>query len=79
MKGEESIVIELIEGHESCNNSGNITLGFGVDNLEDTIKKLKTSNVEILEGPISVANGVKILFAKDINGVKLSFLENLKF
>ena len=79
MKGEEPIVIELIEGHESCHNSGNITLGFGVDNLEDTIKKLKTSNIEILGGPISVANGVKILFAKDINGVKLSFLENLKF
>lgn len=79
MKGEESIVIELIEGHTDSADSGNVTLGFGVDSLTDTINKLKDSSAEILGEPVSVGNGVRIQFAKDINGVKLSFLENLKF
>ncbi|MGL5647250.1 MAG: VOC family protein [Clostridium sp.] len=79
LKGIEEGVIELIEGKKFLNEEGNISLGFDVDNIDETIKKLNHFNVKLLGEPIEIGNDTKILFAKDPNGVTLEFLENLNF
>jgi len=55
-------------------NGGGISLGFTVDDIEETMSFLKENNIEILDGPIKVPNGVELCHAKDINGLTLGFV-----
>ena len=75
---DEGGVIELIvgEGITADSNAG-ISIGFKVDNMEETIAKLNEQGIELLRGPIETPNGVKLAFIADPNGVEVEFIAGL--
>ncbi len=52
-----------------------ISLGFNVADMEKTLALLRENQVEIVSGPQVMKNGVKLLGARDINGVDLGFVQ----
>ena len=52
-----------------------ISLGFNVADMEQTLALLREHQVEIVSGPHVMKNGVKLLGARDINGVDLGFVQ----
>ena len=52
-----------------------VSLGFYVNDIEQTAAHLKENQVEIVSGPVAMKNGVKLLSARDINGVELGFVQ----
>jgi lactoylglutathione lyase len=68
--------VELICGGETPPYSGSgIALGFNVADIEKTVAHLKENQVEILSGPVAMKNGIKLLSARDCNGVELGFVQ----
>ena len=59
-------------------NGKGISLGFYVADMEQTLAMLRENEVEIVSGPQVMKNGVKLLAARDINGVDLGFVEQPK-
>ena len=55
-----------------------ISLGFNVADMEQTLALLREHQVEIVSGPHMMKNGVKLLGARDINGVDLGFVQQPK-
>lgn len=55
-----------------------ISLGFYVADMEQTQALLQENQVEIVSGPHLMKNGVKLLNARDINGVELGFVQQPK-
>ena len=53
-----------------------ISLGFYVADMEQTLALLQENQVEIVSGPHLMKNGVKLLNARDINGVDLGFVQS---
>ncbi|MBN2544272.1 MAG: VOC family protein [Spirochaetes bacterium] len=54
-----------------------LSIGFYVPDIEKIEKHLKNKNVEIVFGPVTMPSGVKIIHAKDINGVELGFVQTV--
>jgi lactoylglutathione lyase len=52
-----------------------ISLGFDVADMEQTLALLQRNQVEIVSGPHVMPNGVKLLQARDCNGVELGFVQ----
>jgi lactoylglutathione lyase len=52
-----------------------ISLGFYVNDMEKTAAFLKEQQVAILSGPVTMKNGVKLLQARDCNGLELGFVQ----
>lgn len=52
-----------------------ISLGFYVADMERTVAQLRENQVEIVSGPLTMKSGVKILQARDCNGVELGFVQ----
>lgn len=50
-------------------------IGFLVKDLDARIDLFKKNNI-IIRGPISLKNGIKILFIKDPNGIDIEIIEN---
>jgi len=70
--------VEFIHDDKTPPFSGSgISLGFYVDNMEKTAAHLKEQQVEILSGPTTMKNGVKMLQARDCHGVELGFVQQL--
>ncbi|MCJ7524727.1 MAG: VOC family protein [Candidatus Aminicenantes bacterium] len=70
--------VEFISDDKTPPFSGSgISLGFYVPDVEKTAAHLKEQQVEILSGPSTMKNGVKILQARDCNGVGLGFVQQL--
>lgn len=83
LKDEEGSVIELIEDKTISNanvenREHRVSIGFNVDNLDDTIKVLEDNSIEIISGPIEVPGGVKFIFIKDPSGVSIELIEGFK-
>ncbi|MCU0237703.1 MAG: VOC family protein [Acidobacteria bacterium] len=55
-----------------------LSLGFYVADMEQTMALLNQNQVEIVSGPLVMKNGVKLLSARDINGVDLGFVQQPK-
>lgn len=68
--------IELITDKESIKERKGISIGFYVEDIIKIEKLLKDNNVEIVFGPNTLPSGVKILHAKDPNGVELGFVQS---
>jgi predicted enzyme related to lactoylglutathione lyase len=68
--------IEFIKDIKELPYSGSgLSLGFYVDDIKKTAEHLESHHVEILFGPITMDSGVKLLHARDINGLELGFVE----
>ena len=71
--------IEFIKDTKELPYSGSgLSLGFYVDDIKQTADLLEDNRVEILFGPITTPSGVKLLHARDCNGLELGFVELLK-
>lgn len=77
--GKEETKIELIcdESSQSINVGSDISWGFKVSSLEDTIILLKQQNIDIESGPFQPNPHIKYLFINDPNGMKLQLVEKL--
>jgi len=69
----EFINDKKVKPYEGCG----LSIGFYVDDIEKIEKHLKNKNVEIVFGPVTMPSGVKIIHAKDINGVELGFVQTV--
>lgn len=79
LKDEKNSVIELIEYKNEVetnieNKESIVSIGFSVNNLDETLEMLKSNAIEIIRGPIE-APGVKFVFVKDPNGVEVELIE----
>lgn len=69
--------IEFIKDIKELPYSGSgLSLGFYVDDIKQTAAHLENHGVEILFGPITMDSGVKLLHARDVNGLELGFVES---
>jgi lactoylglutathione lyase len=68
--------IEFIKDLKELPYSGSgLSLGFYVENITKTLAHLEGHGVEILFGPLTMESGVKLLHARDSNGLELGFVE----
>jgi lactoylglutathione lyase len=68
--------LEFIQkGNEKVVHDGLISIGFYVEDINATESFLRKHNVNILEAPITLPSGVKLMHAQDLNGVSLGFVQ----
>lgn len=68
--------LEFIQrGSEKIVHDGLISIGFYVEDIKATEDYLRKHSVDITDGPITLPSGVKLLHAKDLNGVALGFVQ----
>lgn len=80
LKDEDNSKIELIEYEQKkevieTDSASIVSIGFAVDNLDDSIKMLREKNIEIIRGPIQTPGGQKFLFIKDPDGVEIEIIQ----
>jgi lactoylglutathione lyase len=74
--GGSGVQLEFIHDDQAPPYKGSgISLGFYVADIEQALALLKENEVEIVSGPHVMKNGVKLLNARDINGVDLGFVQ----
>ena len=76
-KGETQI--ELISDGSSREISvgPDISWGFSVSSLDETIKTLEDKGIDIVAGPVQPSPNVKFLFVKDPDGMKIQLVESI--
>jgi lactoylglutathione lyase len=68
--------IEFIKDSKELPYSGSgLSLGFYVKDIKKTAAHLENCGAEILFGPLPLPSGVKLLHARDNNGLELGFVE----
>jgi lactoylglutathione lyase len=77
--GDDETKVELIcdGGNKKSDIGHDISLGFEVDSLDDKLKFVRDSGVEIESGPVQPNPHVKFFFVKDPNGVRIQFVQNM--
>jgi lactoylglutathione lyase len=74
--GGSGVQVEFVHDELAPAYSGSgISLGFYVGDIEKTAALLRENQVEIISGPLTMKNGVKLLNARDCNGVELGFVQ----
>ena len=74
--GGSGTQLELIQDAQSPpGKAAGISLGFYVTDMEQTLAMLRANQVEIVSGPTTMKSGVKLLGARDINGLELGFVQ----
>jgi len=76
LKGEGDAMIELIENVENPQETGLLSVGMEVEDMNATVKELKSKGAEITRGPTSVAAGTIIAFLQDPNGVQIGLIQH---
>lgn len=68
--------IELIQGSGEPDFAGQgISIGFRVEDVDATAAALEAAGVEIVRGPTTLPSGVRLLGAKDPDGLELGFVQ----
>lgn len=67
--------VELIRGGEAPKEGGNVSLGFAVDSLDETLVMLREKGIAIVRGPFATPGGPKFAFVLDPDGVEVEFIE----
>lgn len=67
--------LEFIVGMGSSIKAEGISIGFMVPDIEATHAHLKQHGVTVLRPPATLPNGVKLMGAKDPNGLELGFVQ----
>ncbi len=76
--GDGGTEIELIcNGENDINVGSDISWGFEVKSLDETIAMVKEKGINIDEGPIQPNPHVKFIFIKDPNGMRIQLVENI--
>jgi lactoylglutathione lyase len=76
MSDGHGMKIELIDHvHIEEYQHNNISIGFEVDDIEETKLYLEKAGVKIISGPTRVPDGTWLLHAKDPNSVNLGFVQ----
>ena len=75
--GEGETKVELIHDPDKAPTDSpyGITLGFEVDSLDDQLDFVKNKGIDVVEGPLQPAPGIKFFFVKDPDGVNIQFVE----
>jgi lactoylglutathione lyase len=74
--GGSGVQVEFIhDGLVPPYKGAGISLGFYVADIEQALALLKENQVEIVSGPHVMKSGVKLLNARDCNGVELGFVQ----
>jgi lactoylglutathione lyase len=82
VKGEGETIIELIENSENSQDPleqpqkpGLMAVGIEVEDVDTTIKELKTKGAKITQEPIKIKIG-KLAFIEDPNGVRIALIQH---
>jgi len=80
LKDENNGKIELIESEQKKKAGASgaaslVSIGFAVDDLDQTMEMLYKKNIEIIRGPIQTPGGEKFLFIKDPDGVEIELIQ----
>lgn len=67
--------VEFIQDEEPAYEGRGASLGFRVADAEAWAAELRVRGVTVTYGPIAMPNGVKLLGAKDPNGLDLGFVQ----
>jgi lactoylglutathione lyase len=67
--------LEFITGTGRTVEARGLSLGFVVEDIEETAAHLRAHGVTIVHGPQTMPGGVKLLAATDLNGVELGFVQ----
>jgi lactoylglutathione lyase len=73
--GEGSQVEFITGGDGSSFVCKGLSLGFEVADIEATAAMLRAKSVTILAGPLTMPNGLRMLRARDLNGMELGFIQ----
>jgi len=73
LKGEGDAMIELIKNTE--NETGFYSMGMDVDDINTTVKELKSKGVKIIMEPIPITVGT-LAFIEDPNGVRIALIQH---
>ena len=74
---ETNTQVELIRNSEepAPEQGKDLSLGFTVDSIEETMGMLKSRNIMEIDGPYQPGPGIKFIFIKDPDGVKIQLVE----
>ena len=78
--GNSSTEVELIR-NEKNNDPGfgrDISIGFTVESIENTIEILNDRGINHIEGPFQPGPFIKFIFITDPDGLRVQFIENLE-
>jgi predicted enzyme related to lactoylglutathione lyase len=68
--------VEFISGSgEGAFSGQGISMGFHVTDIESTAKMLADKAVPIVYGPLTMPGGVRLLGARDPNGLDIGFVQ----
>jgi lactoylglutathione lyase len=73
LKGEGDTMIELIKNTE--NETGLFSIGMDVEDINTTVKELKSKGAKITMEPIPITVGT-LAFLEDPNGVKIALIQH---
>lgn len=75
--GEGEGLVELIynENLQEPNIGQDISIGFEVENLDETMLTIKDKDIELHSGPFQPNDFTRFFFIEDPNGVKVQFIE----
>ncbi len=73
MKGKGDAMIELIK--DTTHDVGFYSVGIDVENLNATIKELKSKGAKIIMEPVPIMAG-SLAFLEDPNGVRLALIQH---
>lgn len=74
LRDEERNLIELLEDKNLSKEDfkqSRVSIGFGVENLDETLQRLKAQGVETIRPTIETPGDGKLAFIKDPNGVEI--------
>lgn len=77
LSDEKGSTIELFKNDKSeikGNEPGRVSFAMEVDDIHETIHRLKKEDVEIVAEPYKVPSGKVLAFVKDPNGIVVEFM-----
>jgi lactoylglutathione lyase len=76
MSDKKGSQLEFIETKgQKVEHNGMVSIGFNVEDINAAEDLLRKHNVKIEEGPKALPSGVKLMRARDINGMALGFVQ----
>ena len=83
MKGEGETIIELIENAENSQDPlekpqkpGLMAVGIEVEDINTTVKELKSKGAKITQEPTPIKIGKLATFLEDPNGVRIALIQH---
>ena len=78
--GSGGTEVELIRNADKTEFSygRDISIGFTVESVENTIAVLKIKGIEKIAGPFQPSPMIKFIYVDDPNGVKVQLVENIR-